>query len=282
MAVLRQKTCAPPAGRPKLLSLPPSRAFLLCQAIFRRQTSVVRAPDLRWLSVLFPSPFRADQSVPSIPYNFSPFLFSSSSSSFFTAAGTTSSPPTPATPYLSVFRRCCHERVRKVKKKKKKKLATRQIWNLHIIFLMKSTQSIWGVLIMGSVSAAWVSSTHLLKSTFRTVHVVIVHADNSTTSSETHKDDVRNRGLFRFVNTRENPPHCPEKWRESENLRRCPAKTMAGWRDFHNFLRLFFSCCPAGGADGGRVHVRRVFLQYVDHDGLDVPLPAALRHLLPV
>ena len=57
---------------------------------------------------------------------------------------------------------------------------------------------------------------------------------------------------------------------------------MAGWRDFHNFLRLFFSCCPAGGADGGRVHVRRVFLQYVDHDGLDVPLPAALRHLLPV
>ena len=74
MAVLRQKTCAPPAGRPKLLSLPPSRAFLLCQAIFRRQTSVVRAPDLCWLSVLFPSPFRADQSVPSIPYNFSPFF----------------------------------------------------------------------------------------------------------------------------------------------------------------------------------------------------------------
>ncbi|XP_057368931.1 solute carrier family 35 member F3-like [Daphnia carinata] len=63
-----------------------------------------------------------------------------------TTGSTGSSPPTPATtPQSSFLRRCCHERVRK---------------------------SIWGVVIMCSVSAAWVGATHLLKSTFRTVHHV--------------------------------------------------------------------------------------------------------------
>lgn len=43
-------------------------------------------------------------------------------------------------------------------------------------------QSICGVLIMASVSAAWVGATHLLKWTFRAVSVVVVvdRADNQT------------------------------------------------------------------------------------------------------
>ncbi|XP_045028491.1 uncharacterized protein LOC116921462 isoform X2 [Daphnia magna] len=82
-----------------------------------------------------------------------------------TTGSTGSSPPTPATtPQLSFLRRCCHERVRK---------------------------SIWGVVIMCSVSAAWVGATHLLKSTFRTVHhvaavLVVQHTDDSNASDGNH------------------------------------------------------------------------------------------------
>lgn len=60
-------------------------------------------------------------------------------------------------------------------------------------------QSIWGVLIMGSVSAAWVGATHLLKSTFRTVHVVIVHAGNNSTTAATSFDAVHNDDVSPFL-----------------------------------------------------------------------------------
>lgn len=58
-------------------------------------------------------------------------------------------------------------------------------------------QIIWGVLIMTSVSAAWVGATHLLKSTFQTVQFVSVAekkkepAGNSTTPTYQLQDEVR-------------------------------------------------------------------------------------------
>lgn len=59
-------------------------------------------------------------------------------------------------------------------------------------FLFVLYQSIWGVLIMCSVSAAWVGATHILKSTFRAVHVIVIHsADNHSSTSGANHDDVR-------------------------------------------------------------------------------------------
>lgn len=58
--------------------------------------------------------------------------------------------------------------------------------------LIGKFQSIWGVVIMCSVSAAWVGATHLLKSTFRTVHhvaavLVVQHvADSSAAGGANH------------------------------------------------------------------------------------------------
>lgn len=51
----------------------------------------------------------------------------------------------------------------------------------YIIACLSRQQISWGVLIMMSVSSAWVGATHLLKQTFRSVSIV----DNITSNYST-------------------------------------------------------------------------------------------------
>lgn len=68
---------------------------------------------------------------------------------------------------------------------------------------------------MCSVSAAWVGATHILKSTFRAVHIVVIHADNhsllaaatsaAVDNNNNNDDDVRDCPLLFYLN---NIIHC--------------------------------------------------------------------------
>ncbi|EFX69060.1 hypothetical protein DAPPUDRAFT_62657 [Daphnia pulex] len=69
-------------------------------------------------------------------------------------------------------------------------------------YQFENFQSIWGVVIMCSVSAAWVGATHLLKCTFRTVHhvaavLVVQHvADSSAAGSANHSAYTYDASFF--------------------------------------------------------------------------------------
>ena len=68
-------------------------------------------------------------------------------------------------------------------------------------------QVIWGLLIMSSVSVAWLGSNHMLKSTFQTVHYYNSSSSSSSSSSNsTSSSTTDNNNASSSSSTRPPPP----------------------------------------------------------------------------